>query len=47
MANEMKAFEMKIVWLLGVLAVVAIVLVGVQNTAQASPDASQEAVEAA
>ena len=33
MANEMKAFAMKIVWLLGILAVVAIVPVGAQNTA--------------
>ena len=47
MANEMKAFAMKVVWLLGSLTVLVIVPVGAQNAAQASPDASQEAVEAA
>jgi len=47
MANEMKAFAMKVVWLLGILTVLVIVPVGAQNAGQASPDASQEAVEAA
>jgi len=43
----MKTFAMKVVWLLGSLTVFAIVPVWAQNTVQESPDAAQEAVEAA
>ena len=43
----MKTFAKKVVWLLGSLAVFAIVPVGAQITVQQSPDAAQEAVEAA
>jgi small-conductance mechanosensitive channel len=43
----MKTFARKVVWLLGSLTVLAIFPVGAQITGQQSPDAAQEAVEAA
>ena len=43
----MKAFAMNAVWLLASLMVLAIVPVGAQSTVQETPDAAQEAVEAA
>ena len=43
----MKAFAVKAVWLLASLTVLVIVPVGAQSTVQETPDAAQEAVEAA
>jgi len=43
----MKTFARKVVWLLVSLAVFAIVPVGAQSTVQETPDAAQEAIEAA